>query len=429
MSIYNEYLTGAERELAIEASTFDVEISRLFTMLEMVDLQYDQMVKDAELKVLTESGTYDDLTYLITEAEAEVGTQKKGIFSQIISAIGQLFASIGKKLREIFGLGDANLIVEAPKEEVEKHKQLSSCVSEIQSGVAKIRSGDWSGAKTIFDAIKNKIPKIAAISAGAAAGGALLYKYKKGDLNNIMTTLQNDVNNLQTNLEEMKKKADEGNGVMDSIKSAALGIGLGVVSTLSKSILTFSGNISSFITAAVNKAKGVANNIKDKITGNKGADNQQPADGDAKPEEGNNEPVQPAQDNAEPEGVKYQAAHKNTTYRLLNNGKWQKMDPVNKTWHDISTPPEKLRSAAAAALKNKQVKESTAEELQDILGANYTVEKTVDGFIINEIDSEMFESASRSIFGYDLENEDVLQESGDAFDKELQELAELFERL
>ena len=79
MSIFNEYLTGIDRELAIEESAFDTEFSKLQTMYEMCNLQLAQMHKDAELKVLTESGTYDDLTYLLQEADAEVAGQRKNI--------------------------------------------------------------------------------------------------------------------------------------------------------------------------------------------------------------------------------------------------------------------------------------------------------------------------------------------------------------
>ena len=49
MSIFNEYLTGIDRELAIEEATFETEFVKYQTMFEMVQLQSEQMQRDAEL--------------------------------------------------------------------------------------------------------------------------------------------------------------------------------------------------------------------------------------------------------------------------------------------------------------------------------------------------------------------------------------------
>jgi len=99
-------------------------------------------------------------------------------------------------------------------------------------------------------------------------------------------------------------------------------------------------------------------------------------------------------------------------------------DKQIKTWKKIPTPPADL------AEKAKQLtQESSVEDLQAIFGSNYIVEKTDDGFVFTENEEEITESVSRSIFGYDLENEEVLQESADAFDKELEELSAIFSTL
>ena len=59
-NVYNGYLTGIERDMAIEEAQMENAISRLDTMWEMVNLEYEQNIRDAELKVFSESGTYDD---------------------------------------------------------------------------------------------------------------------------------------------------------------------------------------------------------------------------------------------------------------------------------------------------------------------------------------------------------------------------------
>ena len=74
--IYNGYLTGFERELAIEDAEIDNTFSRFDTMWEMVNLEYEQNIRDAELKVFKENGTYDDLLYLYQEAENAAAEKK-----------------------------------------------------------------------------------------------------------------------------------------------------------------------------------------------------------------------------------------------------------------------------------------------------------------------------------------------------------------
>ena len=86
MNVFEHYLEGAEREAYIEEFTFENNMARLDTLYEMTNLQLSQMYRDAELKVLTECGTYDDFQYLIEEADKEVAPQKMGILESILNA-------------------------------------------------------------------------------------------------------------------------------------------------------------------------------------------------------------------------------------------------------------------------------------------------------------------------------------------------------
>lgn len=101
--IYNGYLTGFERELAIEDAEIDNTFSRLDTMWEMVNLEYEQNIRDAELKVFKENGTYDDLLYLYQEAENAAAEKKQGILSKILSFIADIFNTIGGWFDKISG--------------------------------------------------------------------------------------------------------------------------------------------------------------------------------------------------------------------------------------------------------------------------------------------------------------------------------------
>ena len=54
MAIFNEYLTGEDRVLAVEAARYENEWNKLSTLFEMTSMQLDQMRNDAEMKVFEE---------------------------------------------------------------------------------------------------------------------------------------------------------------------------------------------------------------------------------------------------------------------------------------------------------------------------------------------------------------------------------------
>ena len=87
MAIFNEYLTGEDRILAIEDAKLENEYIKLSTLFEMTNLQLDQMQRDAEMKVFEESGTYDDLAFLYQEADKEVSAQRQNIFPEDYSLV------------------------------------------------------------------------------------------------------------------------------------------------------------------------------------------------------------------------------------------------------------------------------------------------------------------------------------------------------
>lgn len=108
MAIYKDYLVGEEREFAIEEATILNEIDRLNVMFEMSNLRLEQMYRDAELKVFSESGSNDDLAFLIQEADKEATEQREGILTKIVNAIKSLFNKIKTALFGNKGKGNPN---------------------------------------------------------------------------------------------------------------------------------------------------------------------------------------------------------------------------------------------------------------------------------------------------------------------------------
>ena len=397
MSIFNEYLTGIDRELAIESSAFDTDFAKLQTMYEMCDLQLAQMHRDAELKVLTESGTYDDLTFLLTEAENEVAPQKQGIIARIIDAIGRLFSAIGNKIQEIFGKGDANTIVEAPADTVEKANALVTAINNAETGVAKLRNGDATGA---FDLLKSlAIPTIAV---GAAAGATVaVKKYKKGELDALVQKVQGGFNKLKSNFEAAKSKIL---GTKDTAQQDANNKSLNIIQKIGSAINSFVGMITGAISKAITK-----------VTGGKENTEEQPAEQPAEEQK----PEQPINGGARDAVVGFFNASDGKRYRKWANGTIEEQFKVTNDKGKEKNKYKKVANPSPELLNAKF--ECTDEIIQEFYGCEVIIERCEDGVIVTEVE----ESVASNIFG---EAEEVV-ESTDVFDEELKELSDLFELL
>ena len=160
-NVYNGYLTGIERDMAIEEAQMENAISRLDTMWEMVNLEYEQNIRDAELKVFSESGTYDDLQFLYEEADKEAGEKKQGILSKLLEFIGSIFNTIGGWFDKLAG---ANPPPDGPQPEV-----TVNAVQNMEKATPKITEL-LNKAKDIVSNPKNYMGKV---FAGLAIGGIL----------------------------------------------------------------------------------------------------------------------------------------------------------------------------------------------------------------------------------------------------------------
>ena len=163
-NVYNGYLTGIERYLAIEDAKLDNAFSRIDTMWEMVNLEYEQNIRDAELKVFSESGTYEDLLYLYQEAENEANQKKGGILSKLCDFISSIFDTIGNWFGKLFGNGDP-----PPPPDGEQPESLVKSVNGFMQ-VKEIIGSILNTIVTVLTFGLNK--KLGNVGGGAAALGA-----------------------------------------------------------------------------------------------------------------------------------------------------------------------------------------------------------------------------------------------------------------
>ena len=174
-ALYNEYLTGANREAAIIIAESDAEIAKLNVLFEAVQAKKEADMLAAEAKVLTESGTYDDLTMLYTEAEAEANEKSGGILRSIWNAIKKFFA----KIKNFFtgkSTDDIPDEVELDKETAARIESADEKMSLFNSIATKFSSGDYAGV--LADVAKLVIPT-AAVGAAGAGVGLVVWKASK----------------------------------------------------------------------------------------------------------------------------------------------------------------------------------------------------------------------------------------------------------
>lgn len=141
MRMYEDYLDEVDRATAIQEAKNELEMTRFDFMLEMVERKYEVNCKNAELKVLTEGGTYDDLEFLYEEAKKEKDGEKQGIITTIINAIISVINSITTAISNFFNgkkkaKNDPNKIIKVPKEEADESSFICSKFNSMKSTIS-----------------------------------------------------------------------------------------------------------------------------------------------------------------------------------------------------------------------------------------------------------------------------------------------------
>ena len=98
--LYNEYLTGSERELEVIFAESEAQYAKLNVLFETVEAKREADMLAAEAKVLAENGTYDDLEMLYTEADKEANAKSGGIIKKFFQWVADTFAKISKWINE-----------------------------------------------------------------------------------------------------------------------------------------------------------------------------------------------------------------------------------------------------------------------------------------------------------------------------------------
>lgn len=228
--IYNSYLSGKEREEAIEESSIELLFNKLDMMYEMADMEYQNDIQSAEFKVLKESGTYDDLQYLVEVATDENTEKKKGIIKTLIEAIANIFKKIADAMHKFVIKGNDDEEADVPDDFIKKHNAIMDFWNKWRNAIPNIVKGEKQNGDGIIAAIES------VLALGTAGVGTAVvmrkiklskmkeYKNNEAIVNEGMSRVVNTTQNALAILDNSTpNNQDNGNGkskngILDFIK-------------------------------------------------------------------------------------------------------------------------------------------------------------------------------------------------------------------
>lgn len=207
--IFKSYLSDEERAIAIEESTYEIQMAKLNAMYEMVDKNLELNILEAEAKVLTESGTYDDLDYLYEEANAEAAEKKEGIIAKIVGVVKTIWEKITSAITNFLSKG------ETAKDEVE--------VDENDEKRMNALNAIWGKIKQVLNFVRNNGGKIAigvtALGAAIIAGLELFGK-EGGKVKKPSSVVKGWIQNIKSKAGEVTSALSSAGGDGDEKKKA-----------------------------------------------------------------------------------------------------------------------------------------------------------------------------------------------------------------
>lgn len=215
-AIFFEYVdaSATEKKYMVENAEIDLKLDKLFSAFEMVEMNLALNYEAAELKVMKESGTYDDLNALYEEANAEADSKKKGILSSIINGIINVCKSIRNTTAGLFKKGETDEDVQAPNGYEKDASAIKGCWNRIRGGFQKVKSGDLKGIGDIISGAA--IPTL--VTVGVAGGAAITYKtVKKSQLKKTSDEIEKISNEMENDLKSVQGVVNAAGAVANAV--------------------------------------------------------------------------------------------------------------------------------------------------------------------------------------------------------------------
>ena len=250
--IFKSYLSEEERAIAIEESAYEIQMAKLNAMYEMVDKNLELNMLEAEAKVLTESGTYDDLDYLYEEANKEAAEKKEGIISKIIGAVKQIWQAITNAITNFFS---KNKDVKDEAEVDENDEKRMNALNAV-----------WGKIKQLLNFVRNNGGKIAigvAALGGVILAGFELFGKECKKIKKPSSVVKGWIQSIKSKSGEVTSALSSASGDGEEQKKA-----LNILSTVGNKLKSWVTSLTSALSNGFSSAKEA---ISDKIEGRKHA--------------------------------------------------------------------------------------------------------------------------------------------------------------
>lgn len=179
--VYNGEMPELTRDAERLCLEYAIHQSKIASLEAIMNAQYEQAIMEADYRVLTEGGTFDDLEALYMEAEEGQKPKEMGIIRTIISTIGKKLQEFGDWILKALGQNGERLQKDVPEDaQVEE----DNFVVALAETVASKAEGFFSFAKESLAKVKgalegtvdsNDVMKITGTISAAAFGlGALI---------------------------------------------------------------------------------------------------------------------------------------------------------------------------------------------------------------------------------------------------------------
>ena len=394
--IFKSYLSDEERADAIEESIYEIQMAKLNAMYEMVDKNLELNMLEAEAKVLTESGTYDDLDYLYEEANNEAAEKKEGIISKIIGVVKQIWQAITNTITNFFS---KNKDVKDEAEVDENDEKRMNALNTV-----------WGKIKQLLNFVRNNGGKIAigVAALGAVVLGGFELFGKEG------TKIKKPSSVVKGWIQSIKSKAGE----VTSALSSASGDGeeqkkaLNILSTVGNKLKKWVTSLTTSLKIISATAKGMYDNrdvikVKDEIKlandvkkrgKTDGLEDHFGADRAKKNAKIDKKADKAIEKMKKSEGKQDNVDENETADKIKEKHSWLADDG------EENNKKNKKKKKKQRRFRNKQsVSQESFEE---------------------EIDDEMILESTDTIFGYDLSNEIEIQEN-EVYESVMEEIDDL----
>lgn len=223
------YVNDIDRDFMSYEMAVDVELDKVELALEMADRKYDLALKQSNLKVLTEGGTYDDISQLYEAAAEENKEASEGIISKAIKAVLNFVRNIINKIKSLFGSKEeedlknaGNKMIQLPGNPAEHIKGLKGKLNELAAFLKPgFHATDADGNKA-FSISKTIVTGLEAVGAAVGVKFAasklieFFHGYKSVE-DESQKVLEGAEENLKSITDESQKKA--ANAAIQGVKN------------------------------------------------------------------------------------------------------------------------------------------------------------------------------------------------------------------